>query len=75
MQIKGPLPKDVDAAVRDNEDREVKDWTKFVQNWLSAGPYQLRSGMSMEINMDKRLDTVLKALHKEDKDRKSGSHR
>jgi hypothetical protein len=39
-----------------------RDTTHFISSWLTASPSELRSS---EINMEKRLTTILEALGKE----------
>lgn len=38
---------------------------EFIHDWLTAGPSRFRSGKTHEIDIEKRLTTVLEALHKE----------
>lgn len=45
---------------------DLIDRDNYLFKWLSAGPSQLRSAKSPEIDFDKRLEALLGALHKED---------
>lgn len=49
---------------KDKTISEYTDKNKYVLKWLSADSGQMRSASSFEIDFDKRLDTILKALHK-----------
>lgn len=43
---------------------EYTDKNKYIHKWLSEGPGKVSGPKSFEIDLDKRLDTILTALHK-----------
>lgn len=45
----------------------VRERDQFVSLWLTSGPNRLRCRQSTEIDIDKRLNTLLKSLHSQGK--------
>lgn len=49
-----------------------KDKRRFISNWLSADSSKLRTSRSAELDVEKRLKTLLDALSREDPAVKDG---
>lgn len=43
----------------------LSDKSNYILNWLTASPAQLRSSISIDLDLNKRLEAVLESLHKE----------
>ncbi|MBI5588592.1 MAG: hypothetical protein HY889_09550 [Deltaproteobacteria bacterium] len=43
---------------------EYTDTNQYLYRWLAEKPPEKKSDRSFEIDLDKRLDTILTALHK-----------
>lgn len=43
----------------------LSDKSNYILNWLTASPAQLRSSVSADLDLNKRLEAVLESLHKE----------
>lgn len=43
---------------------EYTDKNKYIYRWLTDGPGEATGIKSFEIDLDKRLDSILTALHK-----------